>query len=203
VIGCSRSRSDYSNEFYTHYEIDVTDETLVNDMFYNIQTIHGGVDILLNNVGIASMNHSLLTPLKTAEKIFSTNVLSSFLFCRESAKLMQRKKFGRVINFVTIAVPFELEGESLYAASKSAVAMLTRILAKEFAPFGITVNAIGPCPVETDLIKNVPANKIKYLINQQAIKRYGKMEDISNVTDFFIKQESSMITGQIIYLAGA
>jgi len=203
IIGCSRKPSDYSHKNYTHYELDITNEDAVNNMLTTIQSTHENIDILINNAGIASMNHALLTPLKTAEKIISTNVLSTFLISRESAKLMQRNRFGRIINFVTVAIPFELEGESIYAASKSAVLMLTRILAKEFAPLGITVNAIGPCPVKTDLIKNVPVEKIEHLIKQQAIKRYGELTDISNVTNFFIQPESDMITGQVLYLAGA
>jgi 3-oxoacyl-[acyl-carrier protein] reductase len=203
IIGCSRNVTDYLHKNYTHYKLDITNEDQVNNMFTTIQSTHGNIDILINNAGIASMNHALLTPLKTAEKIFSTNVLSTFLLCREAAKLMQRNRFGRIINFVTVAIPFELEGESLYAASKSAVLMLTRVLSKEFAPFGITVNAIGPCPVKTDLIKNVPVKKIEHLIKQQAIKRYGELTDISNITNFFIQRESDMVTGQVIYLAGA
>ena len=75
-------------------------------------------------------------------------------------------------------------------------------LAKEFASFGITVNAIGPTPIKTDLIKSVPDEKIKKLINAQAIKRFGSFKDTVNVIDFFINEKSDFITGQIIYLGG-
>ena len=115
---------------------------------------------------------------------------------------MQKNKFGRIINFSTVAVPLNLEGEAIYAASKAAVASLTKILAKEFASFGITVNAIGPTPIKTDLIKSVPDEKIKKLINAQAIKRFGSFQDTVNVIDFFINEKSDFITGQIIYLGG-
>ena len=90
--------------------------------------------------------------------------------------MMQKNKFGRIINFSTVAVPLNLEGEVIYAASKAAVTSLTKILAKEFASFGITVNAIGPTPIKTDLIKSVPDEKIKKLINAQAIKRFGSLK---------------------------
>jgi 3-oxoacyl-[acyl-carrier protein] reductase len=115
---------------------------------------------------------------------------------------MQKQKYGRIVNFTTVAVPLNLEGEAIYAASKSAVETLTRIMAKELGGFGITVNSIGPCPIETNLIKTVPKEKIQKLLDQQAIKRYGEFEDISNVIDFFIKPESSFVTGQVIYLGG-
>ena len=110
---------------------------------------------------------------------------------------MQKSKFGRIINFSTVAVPLNLEGEAIYASSKAAVVSLTKILSKEFSSFGITVNAIGPTPVKTDLIKSVPEPKIRNLINMQSLKRFGEYKDISNVVDFFIAEESDFITGQI------
>ena len=79
---------------------------------------------------------------------------------------------------------------------------LTEILAREFSIMGITINVIGPTPVKTDLIKSVPKNKIKKLIERQAIQRYGDLDDIVNVLNFFIKPESNFITGQVIYLGG-
>ena len=115
---------------------------------------------------------------------------------------MQRKRYGRIINFVTVAVPLNLEGEAVYASSKAAVSSLTKILAKELSSYNITVNAIGPTPIETDLILSVPGDKIKNIINQQAIKRFGTFKDTSNVIDFFINDKSDFITGQIIYLGG-
>ena len=75
-------------------------------------------------------------------------------------------------------------------------------LSKEFGKSGITVNAIGPSPIKTDLIKNVGEGKLNELLRQQAISKFGSFEDISNVIDFYISEKSDMITGQIIYLGG-
>ncbi len=202
VEGCSREAPDWQLDGYTHHQTDVTDEAQVRAMLSAIQKRHGRLDIAINNAGIASMNHALLVPGATLTRVLATNVLGSFLVCREAAKLMRRNKFGRIVNFSTIAVPLRLEGEAIYAASKSAVETLTRILAKELAPFGVTVNAIGPTPIATDLIRGVPADKIQQIIDQLAIRRLGTFADVANVVDFFVRPESDYITGQVIYLGG-
>ena len=116
--------------------------------------------------------------------------------------MMRKKTKGRIINFSTVASPLNLEGEAIYASSKAAVQKFTQIAAKEFAPFNITVNCIGPTPIKTDLIKAVPKDKIDLLLNSQAIKRLGLKEDVLNVIDFFISNKSNFITGQTIYLGG-
>lgn len=130
------------------------------------------------------------------------NYLGTFSMCRELSRLMRKSKNPRIINFTTIARPLNLEGEAAYASSKAAVETLTKVLAKELAQYNITVNAIGPASIKTDLIAGVPENKLNNLLTFQSIKRFGKFEDVSNVIDFFIKPESDFITGQIIYLGG-
>jgi 3-oxoacyl-[acyl-carrier protein] reductase len=202
VIGCSRGSVEYQHDNYHHFCLDVCDEKKVKQMFAEIRKTTGRLDVLINNAGIASMNHALLTPLKTVSNILNTNVLGTFLFCREAAKLMQKNKFGRIVNFATVATPLKLEGEAIYAASKAAILSLTEILSKELANLGITVNSVGPTPVKTDLIRSVPREKIDRLLSMQSIQRFGTFEDIANVINFFIKKESDFITGQNIYLGG-
>ena len=202
VVGCSRSQSDLEHSNYSHYCLDVSNEQQVTDLFVTIRKKFGRLDILINNAGMASLNHTLLTPLSTVTKLFNTNFLGTFLFSRQAVKLMQKNKFGRIVNFSTVAVPLNLEGEAIYASSKSAIEQFTKIFSKEVASMGITVNTIGPTPTETDLIKAVPKNKIDELLTQQAIKRLGNFDDIINVIDFYINKNSNYITGQTIYLGG-
>ena len=202
VIGCSRSESDLKHENYEHFCLDVADEKAVNKMISAISKKYGKIDYLINNAGIASMNHSFLTPLFVVEKVFKTNVFGTFLFCREAGKIMAKNKFGRIVNFTTVAVPLNLDGEAIYAASKSAVEKLTMILAKEFSSNGITVNALGPSPIKTDLIKNVGEEKLNKLLLLQAIAKFGSFKDVSNIIDFYLSDNSKMVSGQILYIGG-
>jgi len=203
VLGCSRGSSDLDHESYQHYECDVSNEAEVIKMIRSIGKSHGGIDILINNAGIASMNHILSTPANSIKNLMNTNFTGTVLFCREVGKLMMRKKIsGRIVNFSTVASPLNLEGEAIYASSKAAVQKFTQVAAKEFAPFNITVNCIGPTPIQTDLIKAVPKDKIDLLLNSQALKRLGMKEDVLNVIDFFLSEKSEFITGQTIYLGG-
>ena len=203
VFGCSRGDTDLEHEFYQHFKCDVTNETAVIKLIRSIGKSHGGIDILINNAGIASMNHILSTPASTVKHLMDTNFTGTVLFCREVAKLMVRKKNnGKIVNFSTVASPLNLDGEAIYASSKAAVQKFSQVAAKEFAPFGITVNCIGPTPIKTDLIKAVPKDKIDVLLNSQAIKRLGLKADVLNVIDFFLSDKSDFITGQTIYLGG-
>ena len=202
VVGCSRAKSSITHTNYRHHSLEVSDEKQVLKMVRSTKKEFKRVDVLLNNAGIASMNHFLTTSMSSVEKIFSTNFMGTFLFSREVSKVMMKQKSGVIVNYTTVAAPLRLEGEAIYAASKAAIENLTQTIAKELAPFNIRVNAIGPTPIKTDLIKAIPEAKIEELLEKQAIKRLGTFEDVKNVIDFFIDDRSSFVTGQILYLGG-
>ena len=207
VAGCSRGPAEDAPADYRHFELDVGDEPAVAGMVGAVRREFGRIDALINNAGIASMNHMLLTPLSKLKAVFSTNTFGTFLFCREVAKVMMRQGDdqqgeGRIVNFATVATPLDLEGEAAYAASKAAVESLTRILARELGERGITVNAVGPTPVDTDLIRSVPVEKMDALLARQAIRRKGTLDDVLNVVDFFLDPRSDFVTGQVVYLGG-
>ena len=203
VEGCSRERPEWELENYTHHQVDVLDEGQVKDMFASIRARHGRLDIVVNNAGIASMNHSMLMPTETVDRIMNVNFGGTFLICRESAKLMQRRRYGRIVNLGSVAAPLRLAGEAIYAASKSAVVTFTQIFAHEVGAYGITCNVVAPTPIETDLIRSVPREKLDRLIDRLAVRRMGTPEDVAHVVDFFVHPASSYVTGQVIYLGGA
>jgi 3-oxoacyl-[acyl-carrier protein] reductase len=202
VFGCSRSESEIKHSNYHHYQIDIASEDGIATFFYSLRRQIKHLDALINNAGIASMNAFALTPIKTYQRIFDVNVQGTILFCQKALGLLRRSSHPRIVNMTTVAVPLQLEGESIYAASKSAVESLTKIIAKEYGGFGITCNAIGPSPIDTALIKSVPKDKINRLLERQAVPGKATPADVINLVDFYLRPESSMISGQIIYLGG-
>lgn len=202
VYGISRSKSSINDKNYFHFQGDISLGQDVIQFFREIRQKEINLYGLINNAAVASMNHLVTLPEKTITNILDINVKGTMLMMREAAKLMIKNKSGRIINTTSVAAPMALEGESVYAASKAAIENLTKTIAKELAPFNISVNAIGYPPVKTDLIKGVPEEKINKILQQQTIKKMTEINDITNAIEFLLKPESKMVTGQIIYLGG-
>jgi 3-oxoacyl-[acyl-carrier protein] reductase len=202
VFGCARGAAAIRHDRYRHFELDVADEKAVVSMFAAIRKSGTPLEALVNNAGTASMNHVLTTPVATMEKLWSVNVLGSMICCREAAKQMVLRRRGRIVNCGSVAVPWALEGESVYTATKAAVEAYTRVLARDLGEYGVTVNTVSPNPVKTDLIAGVPVEKMDRLVARQSIKRYGTLDDVLVVVDFFLDPRSTFITGQTVYLGG-
>jgi 3-oxoacyl-[acyl-carrier protein] reductase len=131
-----------------------------------------------------------------------TNFLGSFFVSREAAKLMRKGRFGRIINIGSMAATLEPIGDSIYAAMKAASMTLAAVLAKEFAGYGITVNTLAVTALETDMLAQLPREKIDAVVAGLPIPRFATPDDIFNVVDFFASPESSYITAQTIFLGG-
>jgi 3-oxoacyl-[acyl-carrier protein] reductase len=202
VVGCARSASPLSHENYRHVPVDLSDGKAIKEFFFSIRKLVTRLDALINNAGIARMNAFALTPLESIQQVMQVNFNATFLCSQMAIGLLRKSAAPRIVNFTTVAVPLCLEGEAAYASSKSAVETLTRITARELAAFGITCNAVGPSPIETDLIKGVDKEKIMRLVQRQAVKVMATPQDVINLVDFFLRPESSLITGQVIYLGG-
>jgi len=202
VFGCARGAAAFQHERYSHDELDVADEDAVAGMFAGVRRSGASLYALINNAGTASMNHVLTTPSKTMSKLWQVNVLGTMLCCREAAKHMVLRRRGRIVNCGSVAVPWGLEGESVYTATKAAVEAYSRVLARDLGTYGVTVNTVSPNPVQTDLIAGVPVEKMDRLVRRQSIPRYGTVEDVLAVVDFFLAPESGFVTGQTVYIGG-
>jgi 3-oxoacyl-[acyl-carrier protein] reductase len=202
VVAASRHACEWQADGLVDLPTDVTDEQQVRALIRETVNRTGRIDVLLNNAGAASMNHALLTPLDTFNRLVQTNLLGTWLMSREVSKVMQRRKFGRIVNFSSIAVPLRLEGQAAYVASKAAVEALSQVMARELAELGITVNVIGATPIATDMTRGVPAETMDKLVARFPIKRLGTLEDVAAVLDFFLSPRSDAVTGQVVYLGG-
>jgi 3-oxoacyl-[acyl-carrier protein] reductase len=205
VIGCGRSNSSsITHSGFTYFNCDITSESDVINMFREIKRKFQRIDVVINNAGInTSLALSIMTSLKSAQDTFNTNVIATFLIARESAKLMVPNNYGRIINFGSMAAKHEVKGEAIYAASKAAINSMTRVMAKELYPFGITCNVIAPAAVETSLMAAVNRMQLEEVLKRNAVPTIGSMNEISLATDFIINKDNNLFTGQILYLGGA
>ena len=202
VVGCARGTDGWEADGFTYHVVDVAEESQVLPLMRHITQAYGRLDALVNCAALASMNHTILTPVTSVEKMLRANVTGTFLMSREGAKLMRKRKFGRIVNLSSAVVPLRLSGEAAYLASKSAVQTLSQVMARELSEFGITVNVVAPGPTDTDMIRGVPKAKIDELIAQFFNKRLTTLDDITNVVQFLLSPASGGVTGQVIYLSG-
>lgn len=203
VVGCSRSRGTIVHNQYKHFEIDLANEDEILEMFKSIRKEYKTISVLINNAAInPAIIMSPLLPYETISNTFKVNVFATMLCTREGIKLMLKNKFGRIINLGSMASKHEVPGESLYTATKSAINAYTRVVAKEVAKMGITVNVVAPSAIETELSKQINRDALNEVLSRNAINEFGNFSDVSNIIDTLIKQESRSITGQLIYLGG-
>ena len=206
IYGLSRQKEGMDDEMWAqhreHIQCDITNEKEVVDV---VRTI-GPVDVLINNAGVAFMNHSLTTPVSTMQKALDVNVIGTFLMTREVAKMMISIGGGRIINLTTVAVPLSLAGEAAYVASKAAVEALTKVMAREYAPLGIALNAVGPGPIALEgnvigLAKEISDEKMRALYEKLSTKAPSSVADVCITVMKMIEMPRS-VTGQVIYLGG-
>jgi 3-oxoacyl-[acyl-carrier protein] reductase len=187
VHGFARGEQSISHERFKGHAVDVTDESAVRAAVAAVAEA-GRIDLLVNNAGAASMNALLLTPGETAERLMRVNYLGTFHCLQAVGKVMVRQRAGRIINLTTVAVPLSLEGEAAYVASKAAVEALTKVAAKELAPSGVVVTAVGFGPVDTKLTRAVP--KVALAKINSAIGR-PEGTTMAQAVDFFMSRLSA------------
>ena len=161
----------------------------------------GGIDVLVNNAGIMKLARVADTDDASLDQQIAVNLKGSFHGMREAARRL--RDGGRIVNFSTSVVGTKLETYSIYAATKAAVEMMTAILSKELRGRNITVNAVAPGPVTTELfLKGKSAELIERMAKMSPIERIGTPEDIASVVSFLVGPDGGWINGQVLRANG-
>jgi 3-oxoacyl-[acyl-carrier protein] reductase len=202
VVGMSRGASEWQHDAYEHRTVDVRDEVGVIEAFRDIARRYGCLHYLINNAAVLTSHRALCLSGDSARAMIDTNFTGAFFVMREAAKLMHGGRFGRIISVSSMAVELEPVGDSIYAATKAALVTATNILARELAPAGITCNSLGVSAFETDMLAQLPVEKVKAALAHLPMARMATGDDILNVVDFFLADRSSNITAQTVYLGG-
>lgn len=199
VWGCSRREASLNLPNYFHTQLDVSDEKSVREWAKIVKRELQRVDVLVCNAGLLGSRALLLmTSGETLKSMWKVNVEGVFYTCREFAKIMLMKRFGRIITLGSNTSYFHLEGAGIYTATKSSVEQLTKTFAIELASSGITCNMVAPGLILTESVQAIGENALKLTIQHQTIKRTQTIDDIVNVISFFAAPENSCITGQVL-----
>lgn len=202
VVGFARNEATIEHPNYTHMKVDLTNQNEIVDAFKSLRSMRVSVQIVINNAAILTSQHAMIMPIASAQAMIQTNFLAPFVVSRESAKMMRKSKWGRIINIGSMAVSLEPVGDSVYAATKSALEMLANVMAKEFSSFGVTCNTLAISAIETDMLDQLPKDRVDDIINALPVPRYAEADDILNVIDFYASERSAYITAQTLYLGG-
>jgi NAD(P)-dependent dehydrogenase (short-subunit alcohol dehydrogenase family) len=214
VVVCSRNapeveqvaqelRLSYGQECQG-YGCDVTDPTQVKSLIGRVLSEFGQVDVLINNAGINIRRPIEDLTLDEFRQVQDTNVTGTWLMCREVAGHMKARRYGRVINVGSTLSIISIPGRTPYASSKGAVLQLTRTLALEWAPYGITANAILPGPFGTEMNRPLLQDPVAYqeFVSQVPLGRWGEPEEIGGLVLFLASDASSFVTGAGIAIDG-
>ncbi len=163
---------------------------------------YGKIDILVNNAGTTRDNLIMMMKEEDWDTVINTNLKSAWNCSRAAVKAMMRKRYGRVINITSVSGIAGQGGQTNYSASKAGLIGLTKALAREVATRQITVNAVAPGFVSTDLTANLPANLMEELNKRIPLERWGTVEDVAYAVAFLASDEAAYITGQVLSVDG-
>lgn len=184
------------------FKADVSNEDEVKDLYNFVKDNYGRIDVLINNAGVMKNNLIMMTRADEFDQITSVNCRGVFLCTRAFSKMMARQKTGKIINTASIVGVYGNTGQTIYSASKSFVIGYTKAAAKELGHFGITVNAVAPGFIETDLTNDTSEKVREDLIAKIALGRFGTPDDIAKVMLFLSSDLSDYVSGQIIGVDG-
>ena len=182
--------------------VDVADKQAVAAASEQFLKAHGTVDILINNAGITRDGLLFRMSDEDWDDVIATNLTSCFSWIKNLARPMTRKRWGRIINISSVIGLNGNAGQANYAAAKAGMIGLTKSLAKEFAARSVTVNAVAPGFIETDMTSELKEDQQKAILGLIPLKRMGTVEEIAHMTGFLASEEAGYITGQVFTVDG-
>ena len=162
----------------------------------------GKVDILVNNAGITKDNLIIRMKEEDFDSVIKTNLKGAFNCLKEVTPIMLKQKYGKIVNMSSVVGVVGNPGQVNYCASKAGLIGMTKSLAKEIGSRNITVNAIAPGFIDTDMTKILSDDQKKKILSQIPLNKFGNVEDIANVALFLASENSNYITGQVIHVDG-
>ena len=184
------------------YAVDVSDEKAVSSAAKQILEDFGCVDILINNAGMAKDGLLLRMSAESWREVMDTNLTSCFYWTRKLAYPMARKRWGRIVNVSSVVGLTGNAGQCNYSSSKAGMLGLTKSLARELASRSITVNAVAPGFVETDMTSKLDDRTTDHILKNIPLRRLGSPDDIAQVVGFLCSEQASYITGQVFTVDG-
>lgn len=181
---------------------DVSQPEAAKALVEGVAQEFGRLDILVNNAGMVRDGLLLTMDDPQWRQVLATNLDGVFYCCRTAARIMLRQRYGRIVNMSSVAGDTPNRGQVNYAASKGGVNALTKALAQELASKNITVNAVAPGMIETEMSQEVRELAGPEILKHIALKRYGKPEDIAAAVAFLASPDADYITGQVLRVDG-
>ncbi len=201
VAGCSRGESPLEHAGYSHTQLDVTDEQAVQVWVRAARRELGAIDVLVCNAGAAKAARLLtMTDGTMLDEVIRSNVYGTYFVCREVARSMMTARAGRIVTISSMAVGLHEEGTSAYAAAKAAIVEMTKVLARELAPHGITANVVAPSMYSSEAFDALGEQVQERAKAKLTLARMLTIDEIANVVEFFAAPESRAVTGQVIHL---